>query len=70
MGLALWPVLVLRNRCKASANDFVSFYIDDFRLTYAIDVKRAPMILFVIIFDLAADECRPAVFVNQRCVFA
>src|SRR5262249_5082120 len=34
----------------------------------SIDVKRAPMILFVVIFDLAADECRPTVFVNQRCV--
>jgi hypothetical protein len=28
------------------------------------------MILFVVIFDLATDECRPTVFVNQRCVFA
>jgi hypothetical protein len=28
------------------------------------------MILFVVIFDLAAGECRPTVFVNQRCVFA
>jgi hypothetical protein len=28
------------------------------------------MILFALIFALAADECRLTVFVNQRCVFA